>query len=285
MKFALKYYIRILKTLFVAGGRTFLIMAVFVGFIIGLFSFDYRNPNPEKYFTPFISVLVMAGLWVIFIIVLSLYEFSVGYKVEKIHNEKGFCLDYFYAFEKAYIKGKPKNPTNLVIFAEIYQKLGDCNSALDILESINVSELTTTQRAAHIFVHIITAIKMNNSALADEVWRKNEQFIADNINKQHMGGYTELLYYAMSLSDALAGRYERAFDVCEKLLKSDANKNKGDFHVLKIYLLKKLGRENEINSAVTEFNNFAKNWRPVYHSTRAALQEDAEKAVRGELPI
>lgn len=285
MLFALKYYIRVIKMYFSAFGKTFLITAACVGFIIGIFCFDYRNPSPEKYFTPFIPVLVFIGLWLVFMIILSLYEFSVGYKVEKIHNEKGFCLEYFYAFEKAYIRNKPKNSTNLIIFAEIYQKLGDCSSALDILDSINIYELTVTQRAAHIFVYMMTAVKMKNTALTDEIWRRNEQFIADNINKPYMGGYTYLLYYAMTLADASAGRYQRAFDTCERILKIEGNKNKGDFYVLKIYLLKKLEREECVNDAVGEFNEFAKTWKPVYQSTRATLQEEAEKAIRGELPV
>ena len=284
MKFALGYILRIIKTLFVAGGKSLLVTMLIIGLGMGIIGIDYSNPEPEKYMIVVWCLVTVTVLWIVFMLVFTVYEFANGYKVEKIHNEKGFCTEYFYAYEKAYIRSKVRNQSNLIVFAEIYMRLGDCDSALDILESISLNELTSTQRAGHIFVHIMTAIKMKNIAAADKIWLENERFINENINKPHMGGYTNLLYYAMVLTDCAAGRYERALKTCDGLLKGGYS-NAGDYLVLRTYLLKKLGQEDEINGAIADFNKFFEDWKPVYQSMKKMLCDDFEKALKGELPI
>lgn len=288
MRFALRYFFNILKTIFFSGLRPLAAMAA-AGFIIGLLALDYNSMSLEKYLTPVFYILGAVGIWLFFVLLLVVIEFSMTYKIRKVFNEKGYCLEYFYAFQDLYINKFPKNAGNLISFAEIYLEFGDCNSALDILESIKTYELTAVQRVSYIYIYTITAVKMNNPALADEIWRQNEDFIAVYINKPGFISGTAFLYYSMIFADCLSQRYERAYQTCISFMKSeDFKKAKTvvcDYHVIKIYLLKKLGRDSEINAAVTEFNEAVKKWKPLYDFSRERLRNDVEKALKGEFPV
>lgn len=288
MRFALRYFLNVLKTIFFSGLRMLAVMAA-AGFIIGLFGLDYNNLSLERYLTPLFYVLGAVGIWLFFVLLLTVIEFSMTYKIRKVFNEKGYCLEYFYAFQDLYIKKQPKHPGNLISFAEIYVSLGDCNSALNIFESIKTYELTAVQRVSYIYIYTITAVKMNNPALADEIWRQNEDFISVYINKPDFISGTAFLYYSMIFADCLSQRYERAYHTCISFMNSPSFKKLKtivcDYHVMKIFLLRKLGRDSEVNAAVTEFNEAAKKWKPLYDYARENLRKDVEKAIRGELPV
>ena len=69
--------------------------------------------------------------------ILALAVTTSNAEIEYIRYQKGFCLDYFYAYENKFIKGKPVQTGKYIKYAEIYRKLGDYKSAISVLNSIN----------------------------------------------------------------------------------------------------------------------------------------------------
>lgn len=209
-------------------------------------------------------------------------------EVEYIVYEKGFCLDYFYAYENKFIKGKPVNVGRYIKYAEIYRKLGDYKSAIAVLNGLSVSEDSISDRSSYLFVYMLSAVQMGNKELADDIWRRNQRFIDKLETSVYSETYT-MLNLVLAYVDCASERYGHALNIVRTVLHSKKMKKwgsyKADYLVLKIYLLKKLGREGEINSAVMEFNECAAKWKPLYESERKELRESVERAMCGELPI
>jgi len=41
-----------------------------------------------------------------------------------------------------------------------------------------------------------------------------------------------------------------------------------------------------MNTAITEFNNYvSKKWKPLFDTARTEIRNNAEKAIRGEIPV
>lgn len=214
---------------------------------------------------------------------------AVNGETEYVRYKSGFSLDYFYAFENKYIKGKPVNNDKYIRFAEIYRQLGDYKSAIAVLNSITVREEIIGERSNYLFVYMMSAIQSGDTAMADDIWRRNQSFIN---RLEHEVVYAEsltMMNLVLAYADTVAGRYGHALNIVRTVLNSRKIKKwphyKGDYLALKIYLLKKLGKENEINSAVMDFNKFTAKWNPFFEHERNDLRESVEKAVRGEFPL
>ncbi len=220
--------------------------------------------------------------------VMALAVTNENAEVEYIVYEKGFCLEYFYAYENKFIKGKPVNAGRYIKFAEIYRKLGDYKSAIAVLNGIYVSEDSISDRSSYLFVYMLSAVQMGDKELADDIWRRNQGFINKLENTPYSETYT-MLNLVLAYVDCASERYAHALNIVRTVLNSRKMKKwgnyKADFLVLKIFLLKKLNREGEINAAVTEFNECAAEWQPLYESERKELRDSVERAMRGELPI
>ncbi len=213
---------------------------------------------------------------------------SQNAEVEYILYQKGFCLEYFYAYENKFIKGKPVSVGRYIKFAEIYRKLGDYKSAIAVLNGLSVSEDNISDRSSYLFVYMLSAVQMGNKELADDIWQRNQGFINKLENAPYSETYT-MLNLALAYVDCASERYGHALNIVRTVLHSRKMKKwgsyKADYLALKIYLLKKLGKESEMNSAVMEFNECAAKWKPLYESERNELRDNVERAVRGELPI
>lgn len=209
-------------------------------------------------------------------------------EVEYIVYKKGFCLEYFYAYENKFIKGKQPSNGRYIKYAEIYRKLGDYKSAIAVLNTLSVGEDSISDRSSYLFVYMLSAVQMGDKETADDIWRRNQDFI----NKLETTPYSEtytMLNLVLAYVDCASERYDHALNIVRTVLNSKKMKKwgnyKADFLALKIFLLKKLNRESEINAAVMEFNKCAAEWKPLYESERTELRESVEKAIRGELPI
>ncbi len=220
--------------------------------------------------------------------VMALAITNANAEVEYIVYEKGFCLDYFYAYENKFIKDKPVNVSRYIKYAEIYRKLGDYKSAIAVLNSLSVSEDSISDRSSYLFVYMMSAVQMGDKEMADDIWRRNQGFI----NKLETSVFSEtytMLNLVLAYVDCASERYAHALNIVRTVLNSKKMKKwgsyKADFLTLKIFLLKKLNRESEINAAVMEFNECAAKWKPLYESERKELRESVEKAIRGELPV
>ncbi len=208
-------------------------------------------------------------------------------KVDNILNKNGFCPEYLKAFEDTFVFGKPVDNNVYINYAIIHMELGNYKDALDILSALKVPETDINQRSLYIFIYMMLAAKMDDSALADDVWRCNQDFINANIDNPElrMRGYP--LYLAMVYADCAAERYERALKTCNDIISTYNDKtNKGgklDFMVMRILTLKKLGKDEELQSALNTFYSEIKDWKPPLEYQYNALIESAEKAAKGDI--
>ena len=226
----------------------------------------------------------------IFLTIKKIIDSQWNYKYYKILNEKGYCTESFNCLQEKHIQDKPVHESYYIDLAEHYRRFGDYNSALKVLNSIHVPESNAYLRTAYIFLLIKTAVNKNDIILADNIWKSNQRFIDYVISDKKHGENINMLYLAMIYADSIAGRYERAFKICDSFLKSEHMKKfsgfKEGFLVMKVFLLKKLEKEAEMNAAITEFNNYvSKKWKPLFESSRTYIRLNFEKAVRGELPV
>lgn len=209
-------------------------------------------------------------------------------KVYGILNKKGFCPEYIHAFEKAYIIGKPVDNSLHISYAFALMGIKNNNAAMDVLGRLNVPESNINQRALYIFAYMILAVRMDNSAMADDVWRTNQDFINANINNPALNMHGNQLYLAMVYADCAAKRYERALKTCEDILrvypKDNSDGGRFDFMVMRIYSLKTLGRDNESQEALQEFLSEIENWKPKFEYLHDELIKDAQRAAAGKLP-
>lgn len=234
--------------------------------------------------------LLLCVIFYFFMGLITLLIIQHKRKYYEIVDKKGYCMEAFNYYQQNYILGKPVNENDYIEFAELYQKFGDYDSAIRVLDSIKVPESNKSTRAIYIFEYMTVAVLKNDAALADDIWRLNSGFINSVVNDPKMSVSANALYLVMIYADCIAGRYERAFQICRDFLNGNHIKKyktyKENFLVLKIYLLKKLGRESEINTAITEFNNYdTKKWKPLFDATRTDIRNNVEKAIRGEMPV
>ncbi len=288
MNFAFRYWWYIFKGLLKGSVKIIVPLAFFLLFanIASAFSEGFTGSVLLNTITTLLIVsIVLYGFFAIITLLLIQHKC----KYYEIVDEKGYCMEAFNYYQQTYILGKPVNENDYIEFAELYQKMGDYDSAIKVLNSIKVPESNKSVRAIYLFEYMTIAVLKNDAALADDIWRLNSNFINSVISDPKSGPSTNALYLVMIYVDCIAGRYDRAFQICSDFLNSKHIRKhktyKENFLVMKIYLLKKLGREAEINSAVAQFNNYvAKEWKPLLEIGRTELRNDVEKAIRGELP-
>lgn len=251
----------------------------------------YSNTPPLIYLTALIGNFLLVILFFYSLIAIqNIAAIRHGYKYYGTINKKGYCNESLNYLLQNYIQNKPVSEILYIDLAEHYRRLGDYDSALKVLNSIHVPESDIMLRTSYILAVIRTAANKNDTILADNIWNSNQRFIDYVISENKHGENINVLHLAMIYADSIAGRYERAFKICDSFLKSEHMKKfsayKGKFLVLKIYLLKKLEKEAEMNTAITEFNNYvSKKWKPLLEVNRTELRNCAEKAIRGEIPV
>ncbi len=288
MKFTLRYWWQIFKNVF-RPSLSYLGIVIFA-LILCIDTFVVHGFSLVTLGVFLGSLVVGFLLYLILLAILAALLIQHKRKYYEIVDKKGYCMEAFNYFQQHYILGKPVNEYDYIEFAELYQKLGDYDSAIKVMNSIKVPESNRFTRAVYIFEYMTIAALKNDTALVDDIWRQNQNFINSVINDPKSGASTNALYLVMIYADCVAGRYERGLQICNDFLSSNHirkyNTYKENFLVMKIFLLKKLGREAELNNAVLEFNDYvAKEWEPLVEASRTELRRDAEKAIRGELPL
>lgn len=284
MKFALRYWWKNLWGGMVAalsGVWLLLIIPAVLLIIFTALSGDFSTAflgSLRLILSPVLIAFVFTGLTCM-VLTIS------GYDVYKIRNEKGFCLEYFHAFNAKFILGKPKEAGRYIEFAEIYQQMGDYKSAISILNGITVPESNVLQRLSYLFVYMNTALGMKDSALADDIWRKNQQFLNSKMNRFiFKTGYMGIDLILASV-DALNGRYERALFTCERNIRSVFKSYRSGFLTLRVYIYKKLGNEAGYALALSEAEAYLRKYRPIYDSMRDDDRRELERAMKGEFPV
>lgn len=213
----------------------------------------------------------------------------INYKRNKMLNDLGFCQEYLEYFEKEVVAKNPDDDMIAVLYAEIHLKMGDPITAISVLDTRQIPESNIHQRAAYIHLYMTCALKKGDSALADDIWRTNQQFLNRNLGKRITAGYNHLLYLTIIYADCTAGRYERALKTLDSFMGSKLFRRyrscEGDMRIIRVYLLNKLRRTAEFNSYSQLTAAFLAEYQPLFDSEKITLQRDFRKAMNGELPI
>lgn len=243
----------------------------------------------------FFDFFIIAGCsFAIMLVALTLISVAIQtvlrYKDYKALNEYGFSSEYLNYYYNRYILGKPKNDYYYIIYAEGFMKIGDCKSAIDTLNTLVIPESKTGLRTMYLYVYLMTALNMNDSALADDIWRTNQAFLCRMMN-DNKNEYNKFLYLAVISADCAAGRYERALDTVNRYLSGQLDKYykeiEIDFTNLKVFILNKLGRIDEMEITVNQSMALIAKKRPnlPYDWQESKLYEELNNAKSGILPI
>lgn len=233
----------------------------------------------------YIVIMPLGGL-IFFLFIyalLALATFYPEYELHKILDEKGFSEEYLRAFERKRLINQKQTVANRILYAEIFLKLNNPKAAIDILSELTVPETDVNTRSCYIFIYMMSALKLGDTALADDVWRANQMFINRQVIKDRNSRNVMLLYVAMTYADCVAGRLDRALETTEKYHK--VNKGCLDMYILKIYVLTKLGRTAEAEAATKEINALLKKDVIFHRSARTAIVDELMMAIKGELPV
>lgn len=293
MKFALKYWWIVYKEKFKPKqiGKAVAFYSV-ASLIIVLLNLIIKGGFTLPLFiVSFIKILLLGLVFYYgYLAVKTTTRVRGNYKYLKLFNDKGYCTETFDCFYQTYIKDRVMWEANYVELAEHYRRLGDYDSAIDTLNSIHVSESNIFLRAKYIYTLMIIAVNRNDTSLVDSIRSDNQDFINSRISSKNSGEGVNLIYLAMIYGDCAVGRYEQALCACNDVLESEqlkkCNLHIEKFLVMKVFLLKKLEKEAEMNAAIMEFNNYvSKKWKPLFESSRTYIRLNFEKAVKGEIPV
>ncbi len=288
MNFFLRYWTRVFVNT-VKNSLNFIAIPIIITFLIGLFQLAVAGFRKEILFLPFVLLIagfVMSFFWTIIAVTITVL---INYKQNKMLNDLGFCREYLEYYEKEVVARNPKDDMVALMYAEIHMKMGDPVTAISVLDTRKIPENNIHLRAAYIHLYMTCALKMEDSALADDIWRTNQQFLNQNLGKNRTAGYNHMLYLTLIYADCAAGRYERALKTLDSFMGSKLFRRyrscEGDMRIIRMYLLKKLGRTAEFNSYCQLTAAFLAEYQPLFDSEKAALQRDFQKAMNGELPI
>lgn len=288
MDFFLRYWVRVFTNT-VKNSLNFIAIPIITTFLIGLFQLSVAGFRKELLFLPFLLLIVgfvLSFFWTVFAVTITVL---INYKQNKMLNDLGFCQEYLEYYEKEVVARNPKDDMVALMYAEIHMKMGDPITAISVLDTRQIPESNIHQRAAYIHLYMTCALKKWDSALADEIWRTNQQFLNRNLGKKITAGYNHLLYLTLIYADCAAGRYERALKTLDSFMGSKLFRRyrscEGDMRIIRVYLLNKLRRTAEFNSYSRLTAAFLAEYQPLFDSEKITLQRDFRKAMNGELPI
>ncbi len=287
----MKLWFRLYKSMFLLFIRKYwwkyvLLMGIMAVFLI-ILSSTAPVKSPSIFIIGITAYVFIAAFWIIFdIALLTAMRFS-DYKAL---NNHGFSPEYLNYYYNRYILNKPKVDYHYIIYAEGFMKIGDCKSAIATLNTLVIPESKAGLRTMYLYVYLMSALKMNDSALADDIWRTNQAFLTRCMNNKK-SDYNKFLYLAIIGADCAAGRYERALDTVNRYLSGELDRNyreiEIDFTTLKVYILNKLERFEEMDMTANISLSLIAKKKPflAYEWQEAVLHKDLEMAKNGILPI
>lgn len=288
MNYFFRCWARNLKTTFFFCLK-FLGIPIGATFFIAFIQFASAGFQPENIILLIRPPITSIIIFLILTPIASLVTVLIHYKRNKMLNDLGFCQEYLEYFEKEVVAKNPNDDMIAVLYAEIHLKMGDPVTAISVLDTRKIPESNLYTRAAFIHLYMMCALKMGDSALADDIWRANQQFLNQNLGKIKTATYNHLLYLTLIYADCAAGRYERALKTLDDFMGSRLFQNfkhlEGDMRIIRVYLLKKLGRTAEFNSYSQLTAAFLAEYQPLFDSEKITLQRDFQKAMNEELPI
>jgi len=288
MKFALRYFkfwfVKLLKE-----WKPFLVLISLFSFVIG-FIVCYLHESPSQVL--YLPLIYLAGgtvVYAIFVFIFATIIFASEYKNKKLYNDKGNCSEYVEIIKKEYMSVKYRSETNFIVFAGVLRDSDDYEAAIETIESVDIENLTVEEKSMYIYTWISIAAHMGDRELALSVLEENRHFINAVINEEIYEKNTGFIYVTLIYVYCLSEQYEKAYEVLNEYFESKQSEKSGlrntDLPILRIYLLKKLGREEDMHKIYCEFNKKIPKLKLMFDSDRALLINNAKKAIRGELPV
>lgn len=219
-------------------------------------------------------------------------------KVYKVLDEQGLCMEYLRVYERERILNKPFRFDYALEYAEILMNVGKPEEAIKFLDTLTISEKAhPVYRASYFFIYVVSALKLNNLAVAEEVWKRNSSLI-NRISKDPasvMNGY--LVIISIIYIDCFAARQngdnsrlERALKLTESAINSKIGKMHAAggnyaFDIVRLYELKMLGMMERYNELFSAVKSKVENSKPAFSCIKTMELDDLEKIENGELPI
>ena len=289
----MKSWFKLYKVLFISYIKKFLLRNLLIyGSLSISLALILSGLSRNGGFPIFLATTVTGYL--ILLVVMTILDVAIQtafrYSDYKALNSYGFSSEYLNYYYNRYILNKPKNDYHYIIYAEGFMKIGDYDSAIKTLNTLVIPENKTGLRTMYLYVYLMTALKMNDSALADDIWRTNQAFLNRMMNNRS-NLYNKFLYLAVISADCAAGRYERALDTVNRYLSGQLDKHykeiEIDFTNLKIFILNKLGRFDEMEITANHSLSLIAKKRPnlPYDWQESKLYEELNMAKSGILPI
>lgn len=260
--------------------------------IIAVWAIPFRTDDSQMSIGVRMAVGAMCGaafnlLW---LLIGSLVVALKDFELYKILDEKGFCVEYLKAFEQTKIINKPFLLQNAVAYAEIFERIGQPQTALNYLNSIAVPpNARINERIGYFFIYVMCALKLGNVALAEETWRRFEGDLKAARRSPMYNGISNIVILPLLYIDCAAGRVKRAFEQTVTFINSrDYERclsSMIDIDIMLLYELVKLGKTDEAAEWQTELAKRVEQTNTQFRSQRPKLIEDFNKAARGELPL
>lgn len=260
--------------------------------IIAVWAIPYRTSNSDMSIG--VRILIGAVCGVVFnllwLLIGSLVVALKDFHLYKILDEKGFCEEYLKAFEQAKIVNKPFLLQNALLYAEIFERIGQPQTALNYLNTIALSPGSPLKdRIAYFFIYVMCALELGNVALAEEMWRRFEGDLNSARKSPQYNAYSNMVILSLLYIDCAAGRVERAFEQTVAFINSRdyerALSPMIDIDIMLLYELVKLGKTEEAAKWHTELSQRIQKEKLQFRALKPKLVEDLNKAARGELPL
>lgn len=260
--------------------------------IIVVWAIPYRTANSQMPIGVRMCIGALCGILfnILWLLIGALVVALKDYKLYRILDEKGFCVEYLKAFEQAKIVNKPFLLQNAVLYAEIFERIGQPQTALNYLNSVAVPpNARINDRIGYFFIYVMCALKLDNVALAEEMWRRFEGDLKAVKKSPLYNGISNMVILPLLYIDCAAGRVERAFEQTVAFINSrDYERSLGsmiDVDIMLLYELVTLGKTDEAAEWQAELAKRVEKTNTQFRALKSKLIEDFNKAARGELPL
>lgn len=244
-----------------------------------------------------IGAVLGLGVFALLLLILTLSFVVRNAGLYAVLDKNGFGIEYLREYEKRRITGKPFNLQYAVEYAEIFMNMGQPAEAIKYLNTITVPSTSNGfSQVAYFYVYVMCALKINNLAIAEDMWSRSSQMIESVRTKPNYSTNSYMLYLAMISTDCFAARQngdvsrlQRAYEQTVAYMNSADYKKypvEGcDFDILLLYELKALGRNDEFNALYPTVKAKIEKFKPMFDSMKERVTEEFNKAVNGILPI
>ncbi|MDE7362517.1 MAG: hypothetical protein K2N38_11345 [Oscillospiraceae bacterium] len=285
-----KYYKKILAGTFRAAKPWHIVFAI----LMWVVAFNgFHGLDPKR-----IVVGAVCGVifWVLWFLIGALVITLKQLKLYKVLDQYGYGMEFLRAYENERITGKPFRLQYAAEYALIFARMGQPADAVTYLDSVAIPSNAPVHEKIHFFfAYVVSALKADNLAAAENKWREFQELINKAQNDPVYNESSYMLYLALIYIDCYAGRQgdlsrvRRAYDQTVAYMNTGHYKRyplpTPDFEIVMLLELKLLGRTDEFNALYPRVRQKVETWDPLLLVQKKVVFEDLEKVCRGELPL